>query len=131
MKIITLMFLMLSFNAFSQKCNTYVIKNDKTIIYYKPSKKELNDLKSKYVDDFYLIVDDENYYFYQSSEFLNNKKIVFVTTNNKYIYIYNEKIKMDISKKLPWGGFFIYKKAKYKEYIYSIDFIDWIEKNKF
>lgn len=130
MKILAIIFLMFSINVFSQKNDCYIVKKDKIIIYYKPSKKELNGLKSKYFDDFYTIVDDENYYFYQSSEFLKSKKIEFVITNNKYLFILNEKVKIDLSKKLLWGGFFVYKKTKYKEYLKSIDFVDWMEKNK-
>lgn len=121
------------FSLFScQNKKIEIITSNEAIVYFSPTVKKLDSLEKKFGDSFYTIADDENFYHSNALELLKKKGLKSVrTTNKNIIYLVNEKKTIKIPKELCWGGFFIYKKGKYKEFVNSINIEEWFKKNKF
>lgn len=117
---------------FSQANKCININSKKQIIYYSPSINKINEIK-KHInsDDFYILMDDEANYYSNSLDYLNKNHLKYLNTKETCFYLVEEKKYIKVPEKIGIGGFFIYKKGKYKEFVNSIDMEEWFKKNKF
>jgi len=73
--------------------------SSKLIIFVSPSDKDIEKLKAKNEEDFYVIADDTNYYNFKAREFLDKKKFPYKFTEKRKIkfMIYNKITEIDYS----------------------------------
>lgn len=95
------------------------------LIEFFPSSEQIDKMKkeTKELDDFYIVADDILYYRYLANQYLSKNNISFDTINssNKCFYLKEENKRLCIPEDFEFGGFFIYERGKYAEFVDYLD----------
>ena len=95
------------------------------LIEFFPSSEQIDKMKkeTKELDDFYIVADDVLYYRYLANQYLSKNNISFDTINssNKCFYLKEENKRLCIPEDFEFGGFFIYERSKYAEFVDYLD----------
>lgn len=103
----------------------YVISScNQKVVYFRPSVEGIDRLRDSFSseDDFYVVADDNAFYFSLAHRYLTDNKIdydIISMDSNSYILVENRRFLLP--KDMAFGGFFIYEKDKYNDFVSCID----------
>jgi len=110
--------------AQKEKDSTITGATTQKVIYLYPTTKQLDKIRKTFdsEEDFYIVADDANFYLHLAHEYMYKNKIDYDTIPiNIPIYLAEEKKRLFIPQNMGFGGFFIYEKGKYEDFVSSID----------